>query len=95
MPEMNGFQCTALIREKERTTGLHLPIVAMTAHAMKEDEIPLLWQRGWTGTCRSHAGSGSFPRCAGVSSGDAILSDASLRGWLPAIVAASFQPHLH
>jgi signal transduction histidine kinase/CheY-like chemotaxis protein len=42
MPEMDGFQCTALIREKERTTGLHLSIVAMTAHAMKEDEIRCL-----------------------------------------------------
>jgi len=42
MPEMDGFQCTALIREKERTTGLHLPIIAMTAHAMKEDEMRCL-----------------------------------------------------
>jgi signal transduction histidine kinase/ActR/RegA family two-component response regulator len=42
MPEMDGFQCTALIRERERTTGLHLPIIAMTAHAMKEDEIRCL-----------------------------------------------------
>ena len=38
MPEMDGFECTALIRERERTTGSHLPIVAMTAHAMKGDE---------------------------------------------------------
>jgi two-component system sensor histidine kinase/response regulator len=42
MPEMDGLQCTALIRKKERTTGLHLPIIAMTAHAMKEDEIRCL-----------------------------------------------------
>jgi two-component system sensor histidine kinase/response regulator len=42
MPEMDGFQCTALIREKEQMTGLHLPIIAMTAHAMKEDEIRCL-----------------------------------------------------
>ena len=38
MPEMDGFECTALIRERERTTGSRLPIVAMTAHAMKGDE---------------------------------------------------------
>jgi CheY-like chemotaxis protein len=38
MPEMDGFECTALIREREQTTGLHLPIIAMTAHAMKGDE---------------------------------------------------------
>jgi CheY-like chemotaxis protein len=37
MPEMDGLQATALIREKEKTSGGHLPIVAMTAHAMKGD----------------------------------------------------------
>jgi CheY-like chemotaxis protein len=42
MPEMNGFECTALIREREGHTGAHLPIVAMTAHAMKGDEARCL-----------------------------------------------------
>ena len=37
MPEMDGFEATGLIREKERATGDHIPIVAMTAHAMKGD----------------------------------------------------------
>ncbi len=37
MPEMGGFEATALIREQEKATGLHLPIIAMTAHAMKGD----------------------------------------------------------
>ena len=37
MPKMDGFEATAAIREKEKTTGEHLPIVAMTAHAMKGD----------------------------------------------------------
>ncbi|MBN1545744.1 MAG: response regulator, partial [Syntrophaceae bacterium] len=37
MPEMDGFEATAVIREKEKTTGDHLPIVALTAHAMKGD----------------------------------------------------------
>jgi HPt (histidine-containing phosphotransfer) domain-containing protein len=37
MPEMDGFEATKLIREKEKTTGVHLPIIAMTAHAMKGD----------------------------------------------------------
>jgi CheY-like chemotaxis protein len=37
MPVMNGFQATAAIRAKEQETGRHLPIVAMTAHAMKGD----------------------------------------------------------
>ena len=38
MPEMSGFEATSAIREKEKTTGAHIPIVAMTAHAMKGDE---------------------------------------------------------
>jgi two-component system sensor histidine kinase/response regulator len=37
MPEMDGFQATAAIREKEKTTGGHIPIIAMTAHALKGD----------------------------------------------------------
>jgi signal transduction histidine kinase/CheY-like chemotaxis protein len=39
MPEMNGFEATAAIRERERREGgrRHTPIVAMTAHAMAGD----------------------------------------------------------
>ncbi|MCH8062545.1 MAG: response regulator [Chloroflexi bacterium] len=37
MPEMGGFEATALIREKEKATGGHIPIVAMTANAMAGD----------------------------------------------------------
>ncbi|MEO8260095.1 MAG: response regulator [Acidobacteriota bacterium] len=37
MPEMDGFECTALIRDREQLTRVHLPIVAMTAHAMAAD----------------------------------------------------------
>jgi two-component system, sensor histidine kinase and response regulator len=38
MPEMGGFECTAILRAKEQPTGPRLPIIAMTAHAMKGDE---------------------------------------------------------
>jgi signal transduction histidine kinase/DNA-binding response OmpR family regulator len=37
MPEMSGFEVTARIRSWEATTGTHVPIIAVTAYAMKGD----------------------------------------------------------
>ena len=37
MPVMDGVQATAAIREREKVTGAHIPIIAMTAHAMEGD----------------------------------------------------------
>lgn len=37
MPEMDGYDATRAIRAHELTSGKHIPIVAMTAHAMKGD----------------------------------------------------------
>ena len=37
MPELDGLEATHLIREWEKSTGQHIPIIAMTAHAMAGD----------------------------------------------------------
>lgn len=37
MPEMDGFEATRVIRQRETGTGGHIPIVAITAHAMEGD----------------------------------------------------------
>ena len=38
MPVLDGLEATKLIREEEKQTGRHIPIIAMTAHAMEGDE---------------------------------------------------------
>jgi len=38
MPDMDGFEATQKIRSMEKTMGGHIPIVALTANALKEDE---------------------------------------------------------
>jgi len=42
MPEMDGLEATRLIREREARSGGHVPIIAMTAHAMAEDRTRCL-----------------------------------------------------
>lgn len=37
MPEMNGFEATRRIRDREEETGAHVPIIALTARATEED----------------------------------------------------------
>jgi two-component system sensor histidine kinase/response regulator len=37
MPEMDGYQCASEIRKREILSGKHIPIIAMTAHAMEGD----------------------------------------------------------
>jgi two-component system, sensor histidine kinase and response regulator len=38
MPEMDGFEATAVIRENEKSSGGHTPIIAMTANVLKGDQ---------------------------------------------------------
>src|SRR5207245_7312907 len=37
MPELDGFQVVRAVRERELTTGGHLPIIALTSRSRKED----------------------------------------------------------
>jgi len=37
MPEMDGYEATGVIRQREEHTGAHVPIIAMTANAMQGD----------------------------------------------------------
>jgi CheY-like chemotaxis protein len=42
MPILDGLEATRLIRQNEKTTGKHIPIIALTARAMTEDREELV-----------------------------------------------------
>jgi PAS domain S-box-containing protein len=44
MPVMGGEEAVSIIREQEKSTGRHLPIIALTAHAMADERARLLEQ---------------------------------------------------
>ena len=65
MPEMDGFEVAAIIRARERATGQHLPLVALTAHAMRGDRERCL-QAGFDGYVSSRS---AFKICSTPSIG--------------------------
>jgi len=86
MPEMGGLETTDVIRQRESATGGHIPIVAMTAHAMKGDREKCLAagmddyltkpldSRKLCATVESIA-NGGWSDDAGPESGSVLLSD--------------------
>jgi PAS domain S-box-containing protein len=42
MPDLSGIEVAKIIRAKEKTTGLHIPIIATTAYAMSQDRIDIM-----------------------------------------------------
>jgi len=61
MPEMDGLEATKAIREFEKNTGKHLPIVAMTAYSMKGDKERFL-ESGMDGYIRKPINSAELFR---------------------------------
>jgi CheY-like chemotaxis protein len=48
MPIMDGLETISKIRDMEKAVGRHLPVIALTAHAMEKDRIEVL-SKGFDG----------------------------------------------
>ncbi len=70
MPEVDGFEATAAIRRHELVTGGHLPILAMTAHAMQGDEERCL-AAGMDGYLSKPINAGEFLAAVQAATGTA------------------------
>ncbi|HYP04669.1 MAG TPA: response regulator [Bryobacteraceae bacterium] len=95
MPVMDGLQATRTIREKERITGLHIPIIAMTAHAMTGDRERFLaagMDAYVSKPVRPNDLFAAIEKCAGLNRNSAeILELASAVGQPDAVAERSYQ----
>jgi len=78
MPEMDGMEATAAIRSREGISGKHVPILAMTAHAMRGDKERCL-ASGMDGyISKPIQPSGLFAeieRCVATAKGNKAMTD--------------------
>ena len=42
MPIMNGYEATRQIREDEKQYGFHIPVIALTSHALEDHSVDFL-----------------------------------------------------
>jgi CheY-like chemotaxis protein len=68
MPELDGLEATAAIREREEGSGVHQVVIALTAHAMKGDRERCMRQV-WMATFPNRSGRRNWTQSWRVMSG--------------------------